>query len=51
MPMTEVFISFSYFGSVQSESFAIRKTFEASRENPPFAENLVRQQSDCMQLQ
>ncbi len=34
MPMTEVSISFSYFGSVQSESFAIRKTLESIRENP-----------------
>jgi hypothetical protein len=34
MPMTEVFISFSYFKSVQSKSFAIRKTFKSIRENP-----------------
>jgi hypothetical protein len=32
--MTEVFISFSYFKSVQSKSFAIRKTFKPIRENP-----------------
>jgi hypothetical protein len=49
MPMTEVFISFSYFKSVQSKSFAIRKTFKSIRENPRFVGNLARQPSDCMQ--
>ncbi len=53
MPMTEVSISFSYFGSVQSESFAIRKTLESIRENPTICSEsgaqASRQSTACMQ--
>jgi len=55
MPMTEAFISFSYFKSVQSKSFAIRKTIKPIRENPAIraksGPQATRQSTDCMQDQ
>ena len=51
--MTEVFISFNYFRRAQPLSFAIRKTFAASRENSAIRQCLplivAKQPHDCMQ--
>ena len=47
--MTEVFVLFNYFRSVQSLSFAFRKKAAFCRENSAICGELVEQQPDCMQ--